>query len=387
MADPNVRPESVNVVQIMDRIRARIRETRGAEYTDAQIRELASATLQRYLDPRGVRPELVEKLRQAQTPSPARDLPSFEFEEDTLFESTRPFLRFMRKLLLPILKLFFNPNPLIRALNIQSRLNKGVAEREASRDATRYAFDQLHYEAMHNIVVEMTRLAVENKNLRMQLESLTGRLEFTERRARAVEAAVTHTPPRPERAAVVEYRPEPVQTRPQHVEEPARTEARSAGPAQPSTGQPEGGQGQQPDGQSTRSRRRRRRRGRRGGSGVPVAGAGAAPADHADGHEATADLDGSDRADGDTDEGAGEEERSGRSDESAAASPPQTDGVHGEPADSRTARPEPFEHTFGAQAHPAEPAAGDPSSRGDRGDDTTGTAEPPIATARPTAES
>ena len=28
--------------------------------------------------------------------------------------------------------------------------------------------------------------------------------------------------------------------------------------------------------------------------------------------------------------------------------------------DSRTARPEPFEHAFGAQAHPAEPAASDP---------------------------
>jgi hypothetical protein len=29
--------------------------------------------------------------------------------------------------------------------------------------------------------------------------------------------------------------------------------------------------------------------------------------------------------------------------------------------DTRTVRPEPFEHTFGAQAHPAEPAASDPS--------------------------
>ena len=28
--------------------------------------------------------------------------------------------------------------------------------------------------------------------------------------------------------------------------------------------------------------------------------------------------------------------------------------------DSRAARPEPFEHTFGAQAHPAEAAASDP---------------------------
>jgi hypothetical protein len=33
-----------------------------------------------------------------------------------------------------------------------------------------------------------------------------------------------------------------------------------------------------------------------------------------------------------------------------------------ESSDSRESRPEPFEHTFGAQAHPAEPAASDPGN-------------------------
>ena len=45
-----------------------------------------------------------------------------------------------------MLKLFFNPNPLIQALHIQSRLNTMYGEREARREATRRAFDQLHYE-------------------------------------------------------------------------------------------------------------------------------------------------------------------------------------------------------------------------------------------------
>ena len=100
---------------------------------------------------------------------------------------------------MPILKLFFNPNPLIQALNIQSRLNATAAEREAKRDAARYAFDQLHYEVMHNLVIETTRLGIEVKNQKMRLESLASRLEFNERRARALESVVAYKPTSDER--------------------------------------------------------------------------------------------------------------------------------------------------------------------------------------------
>ena len=92
----------------------------------------------------------------------------------------------IRRLLRPILKLFFNPNPLIQALHIQSQLNTLNAEREAA--AAR--LDQLHYEVMHNLVVETTRIGIEVKNLKMRVESLTSRLEFNERRARALESVV-----------------------------------------------------------------------------------------------------------------------------------------------------------------------------------------------------
>ena len=51
----------------------------------------------------------------------------------------------IRRLLQPILKLFFNPNPLIQALHIQSQLNTTIAEREA-RARRRVSLDQLHYE-------------------------------------------------------------------------------------------------------------------------------------------------------------------------------------------------------------------------------------------------
>jgi hypothetical protein len=50
--------------------------------------------------------------------------------------------------------------------------------------------------------------------------------------------------------------------------------------------------------------------------------------------------------------------------------------------DLRTARPEPFEHSFGAEAHPAEPTGGDPASAhgdaagGDASGSTTNAAGP-----------
>jgi hypothetical protein len=200
MADFNVRSDAVNVEQIMEQIRARIREKRGVDYTEEQIRELASVKLEKFLDPRGVRSDLLEQFRRAQPPYTPPELPNYAFEADTLFDSTRGSLRWIRKLLLPILKLFFNPNPLIQALNIQSRLNASQAEREAKRDAARYAFDQLHYEVMHNLVLETTRLGIEVKNLKMRIESLASRLEFNERRARALESVVVYKPSPEERS-------------------------------------------------------------------------------------------------------------------------------------------------------------------------------------------
>src|SRR3954471_18664363 len=150
MADFSVRSDSVNVEQIMEQIRSRIREKRGVDYTEQQIRELAAVKLEKFLDPRGVRSDLLDQFRKAQPAYEPPELPNFAFEDATLFESHRGPIRWMRKLLLPILKLFFNPNPLIQALNIQSKLNTINAERESARRA----LDQLYYELIHNLVIE-----------------------------------------------------------------------------------------------------------------------------------------------------------------------------------------------------------------------------------------
>jgi hypothetical protein len=222
MTDINIRSDSVDVEQIMRQIRSRIREKRGVDYTEEEIRELAAVKLEKFLDPRGVRSDLLEQFRRKRE---ATLPPNYSFEDTTLFDTHRPLLRFIRRLLKPVLKLFFNPNPLAEALNIQSKLN-----------AQQAALEPLHYEVLHNLVLELTRLGIEVKNLKMRVESMSSRLDFDERRARALEG-------------VVVYRPG------------------AAPPLQPPAGaaaaEPHTGQGGDPS--ERRSRRRRRRGRRRGG--------------------------------------------------------------------------------------------------------------------------
>jgi hypothetical protein len=303
MADFSVRSDSVNVEQIMDQIRTRIREKRGVDYTEQQIRELAAVKLEKFLDPRGVRSDLLEQFRKAQPAYEPPELPNFAFEDATLFESHRAPIRWLRKLLLPILKLFFNPNPLIQALHIQSRLNTMNAEREARREAARRQLDQLYYELIHNLVLETTRLGIDVKNLKMRLESVSSRLEFNERRARALESVVVYKPSDDDRSERHERPPRPERGErpgPRHQQQGASQQQRQYTPPQPqptmptsvgaatvegeagaATGQlqpaPSPG-GPAAEGPGQRSRRRRRRRGRRGGGpAAAVMGAQGAP--------------------------------------------------------------------------------------------------------------
>jgi len=228
MADFQIRSDNVNVEQIMGQIRSRIREKRGVDYTEEEIRELANVRLEKFLDPRGVRSDLIEQFRRKRE---ATLPPNFVFEDTTLFDTHRGILRFIRKLLNPILKLFFNPTPVVDALHIQSKLN-----------AQQAALEPLYYEVIHNLVVETTRLGIEVKNLKMRLESMSSRLDFDERRARALEG-------------VVQYRPG------------------NASPLQPPTSlgaRPAGGSGDRESSSGAEGRtRRRRRRGRRPGEFRP----------------------------------------------------------------------------------------------------------------------
>lgn len=252
MSDFNIRSDSVNVEQIMQQIRARIREKRGVDYTEQQIHELAQVKLEKIIDPRGIRSELLEAFRQHRPPYVAPTAPLYVFEDTTLFESRHPLVRFFRHLLRPVLKLFFNVNLLIQTLHNQAEINKGSLDREIARDARRHELDDLYFEIIHNLVLELTRVGIEAKNLRMRVESLSSRVDFNERRARALESAVVYRPSSEDR-----YEPPE-----------AAQAADERAPEAPATAG---------EGPGQRSRRRRRRRGRRGG--VPasvVMGAGSA---------------------------------------------------------------------------------------------------------------
>ena len=112
---------------------------------------------------------------------------------------------------------------------------------------------------MHNLVIETTRMGIEVKNLKMRVESLASRLEFNERRARALESVVVYKPATGDR--VSETAAAAGSRRQREAARPHRSQRRchAEGPGQ-------------------RSRRRRRRRGRRGGgSAVSMMGAGPGP--------------------------------------------------------------------------------------------------------------
>jgi hypothetical protein len=189
----------------------------------------------------------------------------YEFEDTTLYDSPSAFTRFVRKLLNPILKLFFNPNPLIRALHIQSDLNAEASKREAERDQRQTEWNALHYEILHRLVTETARVSLELQSLSLKVESLSTKVDFNERRVRGIEGVVHQ--PRPGGARERDREREREVTAPV----PSSAAPVSEAPAPPASGAPESPAGDLP------RRRRRRRRGRRGGGPgemMPAAAAG-----------------------------------------------------------------------------------------------------------------
>lgn len=259
MAEFNIRSDSVDVEQIMRQIRSRIQEKRGVDYTEEQIRELATVRLEKFLDPKNLRSDLLEQFRRSRPALPGEGRPvepPYVFDDQTLFASHRGPLRAIRKLLRPLLKLFFNPNTLNQVLHAQAQFNVDMLKRDERRKMERAEWNVLYYEVLHNLVLETTRMSIEVKNLRMRVESLSSRLDFSERRVRALEG-------------VVQYRPEAMRPRDRRAGVDAREGEAGEPGASPAAGVG-ATQAGQPAAEGTARRRRRRRRGRRGASGAEV---------------------------------------------------------------------------------------------------------------------
>ena len=277
MAEFNIRTDAVDVEQIMRQIRARIQAKRGVDYTEEQIQELANVKLERFLDPKGVRSDLVEQFKRARDRRMEPFQPEqYAFDASALYGSHRFLIRLFRKLLNPFLKLLFNPNTLILALDKQIKINTlyekefyHLREKAQQRDDV----DVLYYELVHNLVLELTRVGIENRNLKMRIESLSSRMDFDERRARALEGVVQYrtgtAPAREAQAARPRHEDRPLHQVTPSTAAPARVEE----PVSPAAAGQDSAEAEQTGESHTARRRRRRRRGRRGGRGRTQDGA------------------------------------------------------------------------------------------------------------------
>ena len=187
MSDLNVKSDSVDVEQIMKQIRSRIREKRGSDYTETELQQLASAKFEQFADPSGLRSDLLEQFRK-------------RGDEPSTYHRHRGFRRLLLMMVHPVLK------------RVQKQVMSDL---------------NLYFEIIHNLVIEVTKLGIENHNLKMKVESLSSRLDFDERRGRALEGAVQYRQPRHHQP---QHQSQPPQPQQQH--RPSAPAAVSPAPVQ-----------------------------------------------------------------------------------------------------------------------------------------------------------
>jgi len=167
-----IKAEGVDVERLLAEIQRRVEERRGKLYTEEELRYIAERPLEGVVQPHDVRADLLEEFRK-------RDASwNYSFDAQTLYRSSHGLagraIEAARRLLRPVQKLFWNPNPMIAALSRQSDLN-------------RFSVDLLH-----NLVLELTRLSLEVQELRSRNLELTSRLEALARREKTLEGMVAY---------------------------------------------------------------------------------------------------------------------------------------------------------------------------------------------------
>lgn len=252
----------------MREIRSRIAERPGVDLSPQQIQELAARRLEAILDPRAIKPSLIDELRRAAglpvEPAPAAPETGTGFDATSFYDSSNGLLRIVRRLFRPLLKLFFEPDAVIQALGAQARVNTSAAVRDAEQQRRQTEWNGLHYEILRRLVIEIARTSIDAQHLALRVESLAAKVDFNERQVRGLEQTLLQSKSAgrgPELAA------------PPAAPPPAR-EGATVQERRPPDGSPEA-QGQR--------RRRRRRRGRRSGGGAPpfdVQGGGVAGLPH-----------------------------------------------------------------------------------------------------------
>jgi hypothetical protein len=201
----------VDVEAIMANIRRKIEEKRKGLYTEDEVQEIAEMKLDAVLEASEFNSDFVAAFR-------ARDEKwNYRFDPETLYASSHAggggLIRAARRLLNPVLKLFFNPNPIISALSRQADLNR------------------YYVILLHNMAQELTRANLELTNLKARLRTLGIRVDFQGKREKTMEQVVLERDSREPRE------PRPLPTRSPDRAEPSERQERGERPAQ--TGRPE----------------------------------------------------------------------------------------------------------------------------------------------------
>lgn len=167
-----IRSEDVDVDAIMAGIRRRIEEKRKGLYTEEEIREIAERRLDAVLDAHEFNSDFVAEFRRE------GGRWNYGFDPETVYRSSRgavgQMLEAVRRLLRPVQKLFWNPNPMIAALSRQSDLNAYYAH------------------LLHNLSLELTRVNLELQELKNRTLQLQGQLELQVRREKTLEDMVVY---------------------------------------------------------------------------------------------------------------------------------------------------------------------------------------------------
>ena len=167
-----IKAPDVDVEALMASIRKRIEEKKKGLYTEEEIREIAERRLESVLGTHDLPGDLLADFRR----EGARW--NFQFETETIYRSSRgvvgQVLETIRRVLKPVQKLFWNPNPMISALSRQSDLNR------------------YYVHLFHNLTLELTRLNLEVQDLKNRNLQLQGRLELLTRREKTLESMVAY---------------------------------------------------------------------------------------------------------------------------------------------------------------------------------------------------
>ncbi|MGH9461593.1 MAG: hypothetical protein ACRD1X_10285 [Vicinamibacteria bacterium] len=171
MSTFSVKGSDIDVESVMATIRSRIEEKRKGLYTEEEVREIAEMKLDSVLDASQFNSDFVAAFR-------ARDEQwNFTFGPETIYQSSRGlsgrFIRLARSVLNPVLKLFFNPNPIISSLSRQADLNR------------------YYVSLLHNMAVELTKMNLELTNLKARLRDTGAKVEFQTRREKVLEDLTT----------------------------------------------------------------------------------------------------------------------------------------------------------------------------------------------------